>query len=363
MKVLIVHHGAWTYGGAELVIVKLSEYLQRQGNGVTVIGTNLPGNMVLELKTGNTLVIEANTPTSGKTSQLVSLWAETHRCIAEADVINVHNFPATVATFPCNKPIVWSCNEPAEVFTNWWRKPFEAFNRWWVKQASMSIIVATPYDQERFKRIYGMDSKVIPYGVDYNFWSQGTRAKTIHNPIRLLQVGTVSHYKNQRDSMAILHRLMAQGYEATLTIAGAITDDSYYGILKRMIPLVGVQDKVNFLGSVTHAEVRELFYNHDILLHPVYLQGGWLTPFEALCTGIPTIVTKRFNGSYLIKEATGIKMCSNYSQMADLTIEVINNYADYVNRGKNWVRENLSWEKFGRDTLDVFTNAEKNRRK
>ena len=363
MKVLIVHHGAWTYGGAELVIVKLSEYLQQQGIGVTVVGTNLPDNMVAELRAGNTPVIEANEPTTGKTSQLFSLWAETHRCIADADVINVVNFPATVAAFPCKKPIVYSCNEPAEVFTNWWRKPFEAFNRWWVKQANMSIIVATPYDQERFKRIYRMDSKVIPYGVDYDFWSQGTRLGVTHNPIKLLQVGTISYYKNQGASVSILAALQERGYETTLTLAGAITEDKYYDFLTTLIGDEAVGDRVNILGSVSRTKVRELYHNHDILLHPVYPQGGWLVPFEAICTGIPIVVADGFCGSYLTEYVTGIKRCFTIDEMTDLTIKIVRHYANYVNCGKDWVRLNLSWEKFGRDTLDVFTDAEKNRRK
>ena len=150
MKVLIVHPCKGFYGGAEEVVVQLSRYLLDNGHDIQIVTKDAPEELLEALgsEKGQPAVYDWNS------WKMMRWW--TQKLVGWADVINVHNFPATLATFPSKKPIVYMCNEPAELFTNWWRKPIEAFNRWWVKKSGMKVVVADEMQAFRFYRIYGV---------------------------------------------------------------------------------------------------------------------------------------------------------------------------------------------------------------
>ena len=113
MKVLIVHPRFTVYGGAELVIVKLTEYLKSKGHEVGIL-------------TSSTSCWEAygdlgaysdfhwvKNRLGGIKGEIVALANGVRKHAKDYDVINIHNFPATFSIpFTGNKPVVWMCNEP-----------------------------------------------------------------------------------------------------------------------------------------------------------------------------------------------------------------------------------------------------------
>lgn len=351
MNVLIVHAGKGFYGGAEEVITQLCKYLYTNGHKVILVAKDAP----FWRDKPEALVCNSY----GKMGSLVWGYLE----IDWPDVINVHNFPATLAAFPTKKPIVWMCNEPPELFTNWKRKPIEAFNRWWVRKSNMKVVVATEYDRARFEALYGITPTVLPYGIDYEFWSQGTRAPR-EGPIKLLQVGTITPYKNQLASIKTLAGLRLDGIDATLTLAGSFTADSnYFMDMQGWIRVMSswfddnFWKRISYVGQVSREQVRELYYTHDILLHPVKEQGGWLVPFEAICTGLPVIVTDEFPAKELVYR-TG-NLVSPSEELTEVPANLIKNYDNFAgnDKAKQWVKENLTWEKYGEGMLRVFKEA------
>jgi len=350
MKVLIVHCGEGIYGGAELVIVELCKYLKAGGHEAMVVTKGIPrgswhGDMWYDAH------------------DWLDFWKEVQNWIRWVDVVNVHNFPASLATFPKHIPTVWMCNEPAELFTNWWRKPIEAFNRWWVKKSGMKVVVADRFNADRFERIYKVKPEIIPYGVDYEFWSSGERIKREGGKIRLLQVGTISPYKNQLASILTLIELLRNGIDAELTLAGSVTDEKYYKSLISNINYVehigmgGFMPRIALVGQKSREEVRNLFNSHDILLHPVKEQGGWLAPFEAICAGLPIIVSPEFTGAdVVIDNGLGIVTSDLIGAIRDIYEKQVRYEAWTKDNGK-WVKENLSWENFGEGMLEVFEEA------
>jgi len=345
MKVLIVHCGKGIYGGAELVIVELCKYLKAGGHEAMVVTKGIPRGLW-----HGDMWYDAH--------DWLDFWKYVQTWIRWADVVNVHNFPASLATFPKHIPTVWMCNEPAELFTNWWRKPIEAFNRWWVRKSGMKVVVADRFNADRFERIYKVKPEIIPYGVDYEFWSSGERIKGDGEKIRLLQVGTISPYKNQIESVKALIRLGRDGIDAELNLVGKVIEGPH---LKQLVGIIygsEVQTKVNFLHEWPRKEVRDFYNQHDILLHPVKGQGGWLVPFEAICAGLPIIVSPEFTGADVVIDnnlgmvtdnyVEGIKQVYSYQEAIKADIE--------YNSGE-WVRENLSWGKFGAGMLKVFEGA------
>jgi len=336
MNILIVHPCKGFYGGAEEVIVQLSRYIDTKGHQWAWITKDFPGGLPID----KNRVVDC--------SSYASMWKVVHQRLEATNVINVHNFPATLAAYPTKRPIVWYCNEPPELFTNWKRKPIEVFNRWWIRKSGMEVVVADQVNACRFFKIYKVKPRAIPYGVDYEFWSKGTACTREVKKVRLLQVGTISPYKNQLASLNTLKQLLERRLDAELTLAGGITDRSYHKYLTKTFS--DVQDKVNWLGQKSKEEIRELFSYHDVLLHPVEGQGGWLVPFEAMCAGLPVITTPSFSASGLIEQnrlgvVTRIFSGSIFNKEYErLDTEAI----------KLWVRENLTWEKFGEGMVRIF---------
>jgi len=236
------------------------------------------------------------------------------------------------------------CNEPPELFTNWKRSSIEAFNRWWVRKSKMKVVVADEMQAFRFQGIYGVSPEIIPYGIDYNFWSRGRRNKKKEGKIRLLQVGTITPYKNQLASIKVVENLLG----GKLTLAGKVVDKDYYRSLINYIDSRELGDLVDFVGQRTQEEIRILYSEQDVLIHPVKEQGGWLVPFEAVCAGLPVVVSPSFTASSIIeKNKLGVVT-------DDLVCGIKRVVEEDFSHAEEWIRDNLTWEKFGERMLEVF---------
>ena len=345
MNILIVHPCKGFYGGAEEVVVQLNKYLIEHDHKVQISTKNPPKWNVTPSLCNEALSWQM----FRRDVQRMSRWN---------DVVCCFNFPATLMTFPTKKPIVWYCNEPSELFTNWKRKPVEAFNRWWVKKSNMKVVVADQMNARRFFQLYGVEPTVIPYGIDYNFWSKGERVirdttdsrGSRSNPLRLLQVGTISPYKNQLQSLQTLKALTDAGLHATVTYVGMRVADLYYKQLLDFAHTHKLLRLIKFTGQVSSERVRALYYSHDVLLHPVQGQGGWLAPFEAMCTELPVVTGPEFSASELIlRNGLGI-----ITTRPDLVITEGMYTNVKTEHAKSWVKENLTWNKFGESMVDQF---------
>jgi len=237
-----------------------------------------------------------------------------------ANVINAHNFPANLLTYPL-KPVVWYCNEPPELFTNWKRKPVEAFNRWWVEKSGMKVVVADSVNQSRFLDIYKVKPEIVPYGIDYEFWSK-PYPKVNGRQFTILQVGHPElFYKGQQ----------------------------IYAEVKKENP----NAKLVQLSGRGREAVRGWYRNADVLIHPIESQGGWLVPFEAMCAGLPVVISPQFTGAELIRD----------NNLGVVTEDIagavlIHGWTDKgLIKAKEWVRKNLTWDRFGRSMERIFKEA------
>lgn len=341
MNVLIVHPCKSFYGGAEEVVVQFCNYLWKQGHCVRLVTKDAPIRLLTDA---------FRNTTSEDVRTFRALRRETIKGLRWADIVYCFNFPATLAVLPHDKNVVWYCNEPPELFSSIVRKPLELFHRQWVRYSKVRTVVADTYNALRFQRLYHKVPQVIPYGVDYNFWSQGERTC---NPVvfRMLQVGTVTPFKNQLESLRILDTLTKQSNRfVSLTLAGGQPDATYLTIILNEIRRRDLNTQVELLGQQTPEQIRNLYFTHDVLIHPVTEQGGWLAPFEAMCAGIPVVTTPQFPAASLIET----------NHLGFVTSDPIDTIArlekfDGVRTARigTWVRDNLTWERFGEQMLEL----------
>jgi glycosyltransferase involved in cell wall biosynthesis len=373
MRVLIVHPRVTFYGGAELVIVKLANYLTKNGipNSLLTlecceeVEKNLEGTEII--KPRNPLRFPPSIPFSLTLPFMVSsLNRMLRKHLHDFDIVNVHNFPAEMSCFGCYRKVVWMCNEPPQMYfvspkisVKFLDMFITRLDKTIVKKFVDCVVVADQFNAERFEKIYGIRPVVIPYGIDFKFFQAADRLKgrellgLKENEFLILQVGVVSHLKKQFASIKAFELIKSKLKNAKLVFAGE--DSSKYAQeLKNYVGKSNLEREIIFTGHLPRETIRHLYAACDVLLHPVGPQGGWLSPFEAMCAGAPVVVSDTMTASHIIREK---KLGIVTQDLGKAILEIYEHpekYKRMAAKAKNWVRRNLSWEKFCEKHLEIF---------
>jgi len=370
MRVLIVYPKFYIYGGAELVVVRLANYLTKKGIENAILTTAMFPEIEKDLeKTKVIIQKESRIPFNFLgIREMLALHKGIRNNLKDFDLINIHNYPAEISFFPFKKPAVWMCNEPPEIvlhinskqslFSRLIKKVILKFDKFVVKHYIKNTIVADEFNAQRFERIYGLKPEIINYGIDYDFFSQGHPKKpqekyNLKDNFVILQVGMVTPLKNQLESLKAIKKLKDKIPHLKLILAG-LAEDKYKLSLEKYIKEEHLEDYVIFTGQISRKEVRDLYHACDVLLHPIKPQGGWLSPFEALCAKKLIIVSPEMSASDIIKnEKIGI-VTDNYTEAIMEAYKNADEYVSIRERGKEWVKDNLNWDTFCQRNLNVF---------
>ncbi len=116
---------------------------------------------------------------------------------------------------------------------------------------------------------------VIPFGVDSEQYRPAWERRT---GLRALGVGVVAPFKRWH-----LAAQATLGTGVTLAIAGPIVSRTYAEEVRRE------GDHVQLLGEVPDADMRALFAESDVLLHPSAVEILSATVLEAMASGLPVL--------------------------------------------------------------------------
>ena len=384
MKVLIVQPHMSIYGGgAETVVIKLAKNLYQKKINTKILALSLDERfktdnpelifIVPEKKYAHKLRSTGIWSALGLFGEIMGIAKLIIRSTKEADIINVHNFPVTWAVFLVkifgflrNKKVIWMCNELPDLWNN--QNPSFLlkiilkvgifFDRMIVNSCIDEIVVADHINLRRMKNRYGRNARVISYGIEYNVFSHGNKMPVenkynLQENFVLIQVGILSPQKNQMESVKSVLNLREEMANLKLILAG--TNDNEYGNqVRKFVKDNNLENNVIFSGHVDKNMVGNLYAAAKVALFPVKSQGGWLSPFEALSAGKIIIVSETMGASELIKKE---ELGMSTDDFAGALKKVYNKY-DYwqgrADRGKQWVVQNLTWEKFSDSMLEVF---------
>lgn len=287
------------------------------------------------------------------------------------DVINNHNFPSEWAAFFAKKrlnvPVVWMCNEPPDwFFISEFRKGLRKIN-WPIyeildKTASRyidEILVLSKFAQGYVNRAYHRSSKVVRSGIDIELFhnASGTSIREkygLGKDFVLLQVGNFQLNKGQVDSIRVLYHL-SKNYDRTkLILDGSGRKEE----LVRLSEKLGVRDKVLFLHTNDDEELAKVYAACDVFLFPAQITWG-LAVIEAMAASKPVIVSNKCGASEIIQSGmNGIVVDhAKPEEMARHVERLINDSKLRKRLGENayeYVRNNLSWEKYARTMEKIF---------
>lgn len=370
MRVLIVNPSFSIYGGAELLVVRLANYLSQKGVENQILTTSILPEIRADLiKTGVTVVrsLPAN-----RIGEIVALRRGIGKIEKDFDLINIHNFPAEMSVFGCGKPVVWMCNEP-EFYLSL-RLPFslrfkaflrvaQPFEKFVVRNYIKRVVVADEFNAKRFKALYDIEPEIIHYGIDCGFFSTGEPDKArdefdLTDKFLILHIGMLTPMKNQMESLRAINTVKNSLPNAMLVLAGSGGQDYQRG-LEDYILRNDLKSHVLFTGHLTRERLRNLIHASNVILHPIKEQGGWLSPFEGLCAGRPIVVSEEMTASDIIRNE-GIGVVTG--EYAKAIMHIHSNPARYdemAARGAAFVRKNLSWERFSEGMLRLFCRTYK----
>jgi glycosyltransferase involved in cell wall biosynthesis len=245
--------------------------------------------------------------------------------------------------------MVWYCNEPPEMFTSPRRKFIEWGNRNLVRNRIENVVVADKFNAKRLADLYKITPKIIPYGIDYEFFSQ-VKQNPDKDYFTVMQVGTISRYKNQLTTIQSVAEARKVIPNIRLWLIGNVSEPDYSRELEDAIRNLGLGGRVNNEPHVTREHLRYLYSKANVLLHPVKDQGGWLSPFEAISAGCPVIVSNELTCSDIIENNQLGLVARDYPK----ALKMVHDYPILNDHAKNWVKENLTWSKFGESMVKNF---------
>jgi glycosyltransferase involved in cell wall biosynthesis len=202
-------------------------------------------------------------------------------------------------------------------------KPPEFWEKW-VRMAD-EVIVPCTFCQKLFKDTWGIDSTVVPLGIEPDNIGWVDRTRTDEHKFTFFHMDA---FKYRKGWDLVFHAFNSE--------FGEKDGDDVRLIFKTTLditPPLHEYPKISVIkGRIPHEELKELYQSADCFVFPTRGEGFGLTPLEALATGMPAIVPNH----------TGISEYFDNRFCYDLeTREVRAKYDNYELRG---MELGVQWE-------------------
>ena len=222
-----------------------------------------------------------------------------------------------------------------------------------------AVVVPSAHTRERLlARVRGLDPgvvTVIPYGLGPQF-SPGEAGPG--EPF-LLAVGTLQPRKNVEAALAAFERLVADGLEQRLTIAGG-RGWRDAALLER-IAASPAAARIDRVGHVSDAELLALYRGASCLLYPSRAEGFGFPPLEAMACGTPVVAARAGSLPEVVGDAAPLVDPDDVAGLADAVAAVLAQPAPWRERGLAQAAR-FSWPACAEATVAVYRRAARTRR-
>lgn len=335
MRVLIIHSRFDVMGGAELIVTKLANYLDNNGHSVFVSAESM--GSVREHLNRDIIIVPSNFQGYAMES---------------FDIINPHNHPAELKAYLWKDiaPIVWQFNEPSEHIL----RGFPPTDKEAEISKHMRIAAADEFNKNRVKNLYGANSTVVNYGIDYDYWSKKVKPyKKYKDNFVVISCGWFNPYKNQLKSAEIAVKLHKDIPNLKWIFTG-YHKSPYADIVNKYLRDNDAFDYVEIAGfGFDNDKLRKYYASADVIASSFGKQGGWLSVFESICTDKPVIVSNEVTAASMVREHE-LAMVSD-----DFYTDILNIYkSDHPYpidaNALKWIKDNLSWDKYCSKMESIF---------
>ena len=131
--------------------------------------------------------------------------------------------------------------------------------------------------------------------------------KEFTEPIKLINVGTFYHIKNQQLLINGVKRLVDKGYNLKLTLVG---DGKMREELTSLVKAFSLENYIEFTGIVPN--VKDYLNNADIYCCSSLVEGLPIAVLEAMACGLPVITTNAGGIVDIVKDDYNGYVCANF---------------------------------------------------
>ena len=254
----------------------------------------------------------------------------------------------------------WSLNELSPVYIN---KEIVSVEEEILKSADL-IIFTTEATKEKYKKVFNIDGKVIPMGVDLALFNskKDIRINLEEKSFNIVYTGVAYGHRNLKPFLeAFIELITKENLNLKLYLVGDISEK-----FRKEINNLKLSSYVEILGWVDYISSIEYMKRSDLLLllgnkssdqipGKVYMYLASGRPILYLSHTLendPTIieVLKDFKGVYL----------SNYSSILDIKKNVLNAYYTYFHKCIDIYRDvdKYDWKKLSVNLIEYINSLE-----
>ena len=212
----------------------------------------------------------------------------------------------------------------------------------------------------------GREAAVVRAGVDTDFFAFRSRPPPSGQRVTFLSYANFFPHRRFEDGIDAVRILVDRGYDPAYIILG---DSHTYRIyrdyrdrLAAQAAAAGVADRVSFPGRPTQAEALRHLHEADVFVHPNYLQTWGLVVFEAMATGIPTILSRGAGAHEVLTDRQQAMLVNpkDPSAIAGAVGELIADSALYhrlSTEGSAFARREISWGRYADGIVALIAEA------
>lgn len=232
-----------------------------------------------------------------------------YRCIRDGhyDVVHIHGFfyYYALAVFLLHKRVkfVYTIHSDAAKENTLWDKRFIRIKKYAFKKNYIHPVTISKESKRSFTAFYGLDSTLIYNGIpEYVALNNASKLKEFRKTDKtklFFHPGRISEPKNQVVLVKVFDRLIKEGNDVVLLIAGQKQDMQIWSELEPYL-----NERIIYLGE--RSDVRDLLAESDAFCLPSIWEGMPVTLLEALSVGcipicspvggIPEAVINGYNG-------------------------------------------------------------------
>lgn len=272
-------------GGVETQVQEVSERLAERGHEVTVETAGRTHN-IPKREQRNGVTVNRHYGLSPNEAFHFAPRLADPRLWQEYDVLHVHNIHAlsfSCAVFGARIPIVATTYYHGHSASKFRDRLFDAYRP--ILRRALTrvdeVVSVSQWERHQLRSDFGIDSSVIPLGVESGRFE--TADPVSRERPYLLCVARLEEYKGIQHVISALPQL--PGYD--LLVAG---DGPYRRDLEDLVATVGVKDRVEFLGTVSHDRLPGYYAGAKAHVSLSSFESFGLTVAESLVAGTPCVL-------------------------------------------------------------------------
>jgi glycosyltransferase involved in cell wall biosynthesis len=219
------------------------------------------------------------------------------------------------------------------------------------------IISISPYVRERLSGLFRGRIHDIDNPVAESFFRVEARPEP-----RVFCAALIENRKNTLGLIEAFARVVAKGVDARLRLAGSVSEPAYGRRVEQHIRDLGLQDKVDLLGSIPSAVVREELAKASVFALVSFEENSPMGIEEAMAAGVPVVTSNRCGMPYMVRDGeTGfLVQPDDPEEVAERLAELLASEPrrrDLGAKARQVAQERFHPDAVASRTLDVYRHA------